>query len=99
MRISDWSSDVCSSDLRHLMIPALLAACVSLAACSTDPNANLEQARTNYNGLQADPAATKVAALETKDAADFLAKADKAYMDKEDEIGRATCRETVCQYV
>ena len=56
---------------KHLMIPALLAACVSLAACSTDPNANLEQARTNYNGLQADPAATKVAALETKDAASW----------------------------
>ncbi|MCP2070655.1 UNVERIFIED_ORG: outer membrane protein OmpA-like peptidoglycan-associated protein [Pseudomonas lini] len=70
---------------KHLMMPALLAACVALAACSTDPNANLEQARTNYTGLQADPAATKVAALETKDAADFLAKADKAYMDKEDE--------------
>lgn len=70
---------------KHLMMPALLAACVALAACSHDPNANLEQARTNYNGLQADPAATKVAALETKDAADFLAKADKAYMDKEDE--------------
>ena len=70
---------------KHFMMPALLAACVALAACSHDPNANLEQARTNYNGLQADPAATKVAALETKDAADFLAKADKAYLDNEDE--------------
>ena len=32
---------------KQLMIPALLAASVALAACSTPPNANLEQARTN----------------------------------------------------
>jgi hypothetical protein len=48
------------------------------------PNANLEQARTNYSGLQANPQASKVAALETKDASDYLDKADKAYLDKED---------------
>jgi outer membrane protein OmpA-like peptidoglycan-associated protein len=45
---------------------------------------NLEQARTNYSGLQANPQASKVAALETKDASDYLDKADKAYLDKED---------------
>ncbi|VVM61740.1 OmpA family protein [Pseudomonas fluorescens] len=70
---------------KQLMIPALLAASVALAACSTPPNANLEQARTNYSGLQANPQASKVAALETKDASDYLDKADKAYMDKQDE--------------
>lgn len=69
----------------QLMIPALLAASVALAACSTPPNANLEQARTNYSGLQANPQASKVAALETKDASDYLDKADKAYLDREDE--------------
>ena len=69
---------------KQLMIPALLAASVALAACSTPPNANLEQARTNYSGLQANPQASKVAALETKDASDYLDKADKAYLDKED---------------
>ena len=68
----------------QLMIPALLAVTVALAACSTPPNANLEQARTNYAGLQANPQASKVAALETKDASDYLDKADKAYLDKED---------------
>ncbi|MCP1499962.1 outer membrane protein OmpA-like peptidoglycan-associated protein [Pseudomonas migulae] len=70
---------------KQLMIPALLAASVALAACSTPPNANLEQARTNYSGLQANPQASKVAALETKDASDYLDKADKAYLDKQDE--------------
>ncbi|MHC8352698.1 OmpA family protein [Pseudomonas sp. RT4P38] len=70
---------------KQLMIPALLAASVALAACSTPPNANLEQARTNYTGLQTNPQASKVAALETKEASDYLDKADKAYMDREDQ--------------
>ncbi|MGF6130241.1 OmpA family protein [Pseudomonas frederiksbergensis] len=70
---------------KQLMIPALLAASVALAACSTPPNANLEQARVNYSGLQANPQASKVAALETKDASDYLDKADKAYQDKQDQ--------------
>ncbi|WP_095108107.1 OmpA family protein [Pseudomonas sp. Irchel 3E20] len=70
---------------KQLMIPALLALSVGLAACSTQPNANLEQARTNYSALQANPAASKVAALETKDASEWLDKADKAFQDREDE--------------
>ncbi|MGV8891286.1 MAG: OmpA family protein [Pseudomonas sp.] len=70
---------------KQLMIPALLAASVALAACSTPPNANLEQARTNYTGLQTNPQSSKVAALETKEASDYLDKADKAYMDREDQ--------------
>lgn len=69
---------------KQLMIPALLAASVALAACSTPPNQNLENARTNYAGLQANPQASKVAALETKDASDYMDKADKAYLDKQD---------------
>ena len=69
----------------QLMIPALLAASVALAACSTPPNANLEQARSNYTGLQTNPQASKVAALETKEASDYLDKADKAYQDKQDQ--------------
>ena len=66
----------------YVMIPALLALSVGLAACSHDPNANLEAARTNFSALQSDPQASKVAALETKDAQDWL---NKAYMDLEDE--------------
>ena len=69
----------------YVMIPALLSLSVGLAACSHDPNANLESARTNFSSLQSDPQSSKVAALETKDAQDWLNKADKAYMDREDE--------------
>jgi len=70
---------------KQLMIPALLAMSVALAACSTPPNANLENARTNFSSLQTNPQATKLAALETKDASEWLDKADKAYRDKEDQ--------------
>ncbi|WXL24867.1 OmpA family protein [Ectopseudomonas mendocina] len=70
---------------KHIMIPALLAMSVALAACSTDPNANLEAARSNYSSLQADPQATKVAALETQEAGDWLKKTEQAFRDNESE--------------
>lgn len=70
---------------KHVMIPALLALSVGLAACSSQPNVNLEEAQTNFSGLQSDPQAAKVAALETKDAGEMLKRAEKAYLDKEDE--------------
>ena len=70
---------------KHIMIPAMLAMSVALAACATKPNPNLEQARSNFTALQTNPESTKVAALETKDASEWLDKADKAFRDKEDE--------------
>ena len=69
----------------QVLIPALLALSVGLAACSHQPNVNLENAQTNFSALQSNPEATKVAALETKDASECRDKAHKAYMDKEDE--------------
>ena len=68
-----------------VLIPALLALSVGLAACSHQPNINLENAKTNFSALQTNPESTKVAALETKDASEWLDKAQKAYLDKEDE--------------
>ena len=68
-----------------VMIPALLALSVGLAACSHQPNVNLENAKTNFSALQTNPEATKVAALETKDASEWLDKAEKAYLNKEDD--------------
>ncbi|MEB0039579.1 MULTISPECIES: OmpA family protein [unclassified Pseudomonas] len=69
---------------KQLMVPALLALSIGLAACATPPNPSLEQARTNFAALQADPQSSQVAALETKDASDWLDKADMAYRNKED---------------
>ena len=85
---------------KQLMIPALLAASVALAACSTPPNPNLEQARTNYAGLQANPQASKIAALETKDAADWMDKAEGALalMILLDQYPRNSFRGTAHQF-
>ncbi|MDB6141730.1 MAG: oprF 1 [Pseudomonas sp.] len=69
---------------KQLMIPALLALSVGLAACATPPNPSLEQAHTNFSALQANPQASTLAALETKDASEWLDKADTAYKNKED---------------
>lgn len=69
---------------KQLMVPALLALSVGLAACSTPPNPNLEQARTNFSSLQTNPKSVQLAALETKDASEWLDKADKAYRDDAD---------------
>lgn len=69
---------------KQLMVPALLALSVGLAACATPPNPSLEQAHTNFAALQANPQSSQIAALETKDASDWLDKADAAYRNKED---------------
>ncbi|MDO9622877.1 MAG: OmpA family protein [Pseudomonas sp.] len=69
----------------QVMIPALLALSVGLAACSSQPNVNLEEARSNFSTLQSDPQASKVAALETKGASEMLEKTEQAYRASENE--------------
>src|SRR3546814_8100524 len=68
MRISDWSSDVCSSDLR---------------AAGGLGREEIEQLRARAD----------VGAVQLGVAAAAAAHGDEA------EIGRASCRERVCQYV
>jgi outer membrane protein OmpA-like peptidoglycan-associated protein len=70
---------------KQLMIPALLAVSVGLAACSTQPNSTLDQARTNFSGLQSNPQASTLAPLETKDASESLDKAEMAYKNRDDQ--------------
>src|SRR3546814_2322903 len=77
MRISDWSSDVCSSDLRGLVLvldPDLAAR----------PFA--QQRPAKLRGRRHDGVNEGRRLLQ-------LAEADRP------EIGRASCRERVCQYV
>src|SRR3546814_2469185 len=71
MRISDWSSDVCSSDLRS----ALVAGASGLVG------------RQVVARLLRDPAYAQVCVLTRRP------------LDIKDQIGRASCRERVCQYV
>src|SRR3546814_3084758 len=77
-RISDWSSDVCSSDLRLAcgeIQPEPAAALKALLR--SDPRVGVHQ-RDGYAAIKA-----------------LLPPAEKRGL----EIGRASCRERVCQYV
>src|SRR3546814_7366247 len=77
MRISDWSSDVCSSDLpaRRLAPPARTASARKVRAIS------FAQPSSRGSPWTA------------------LAAHRKAVSNWVREIGRASCRERVCQYV
>src|SRR3546814_6709142 len=82
MRTSDWSSDVCSSDLnfadRSLQFSVfLLLAQRRAAACAKRDHFNVRGDRVPFGNF--------CFARDRKDTAD--------------EIGRASCRERVCQYV
>src|SRR3546814_15587647 len=89
MRISDWSSDVCSSDLVHsayvVGVPdkergnLLVAAVVPREGASLDFDMIEGEMRRRLSRY----------------------KVPRAYVElaREDEIGRASCRERVGQYV
>src|SRR3546814_6599770 len=78
MRISDWSSDVCSSDLP--------GSASSLGACCV----------ARPRGHQFAPALEKVCpSIGCLDSIDEFVR--ERLID--DQIGRASCRERVCQYV
>src|SRR3546814_6757237 len=81
MRISDWSSDVCSSDLVGL-VDVLRVAGQSHPAERTDAAAEQRQDIGRHEARE----------VESLGDADFLGHLA-------DEIGRASCRERVCQYV
>src|SRR3546814_9846447 len=97
MRISDWSSDVCSSDLLHQ--PKVLF----LDEPTIGLDVNMQQAVrdfiADYNRRHG---ATVV--LTSHYMADVTALAKRILVIDGgrlifDEIGRASCRERVCQYV
>lgn len=68
-----------------LKFPALSALVLLLAACSKAPNPQLVQAQASFAQLQGDPKSVQLAALETKDAADWLDRAENAARTKEDD--------------
>src|SRR3546814_6886293 len=74
MRISDWSSDVCSSDLRQKQRKH--------AARQRQRNCRVDRNRL-----------THAAQCQKQDAE------DGGEDDRDHQIGRASCRERVCQYV
>src|SRR3546814_13003652 len=102
MRISDWSSDVCSSDLN---LTALLVSAATGSAMSSERWVVAQQAISRLIAARAPLTGA-------------LADIDRLYIDRsvEEQIdglpdiyalrdrlagktGRASCRERVCQYV
>src|SRR3546814_7533681 len=94
MRISDWSSDVCSSDL------------LRIGKVAGDPAANkcrrIDQ-RENIHcrgGRVAEPTGIERSARQHPHRAQFEHEFVRIVQrGQSEEIGRASCRERVCQYV
>src|SRR3546814_3453865 len=93
MRISDWSSDVCSSDLHASLLRIrldLLAASADSEAISAECNSEDANEAARNGHLDA------IRELRAHGIHCTVVGADWAASD---EIGRASCRERVCQYV
>src|SRR3546814_9489432 len=87
MRISDWSSDVCSSDLLDLQLRRRGVRTVVIGGVAT--NFGVEStARSAHEHGYAPVLVEDACASLSADLHDFAFK-----------IGRASCRERVCQYV
>src|SRR3546814_5314999 len=95
MRISDWSSDVCSSDLtpmRNGWMKCALACTALVAGLSTGA-----QAQTTLNWVTYKPqGAGDPQAITTQWFADEVERRTNAEYDVR-QIGRAPCRGRVCQ--
>src|SRR3546814_6680991 len=107
MLISDWSSDVCSSDLNLASLASGSAQAQEYLMWALEENGQFEDALdAAERTLALDPNNTRarfgqvryLAQLERLDEAKAKLTSLKADFP-EQEIGRASCRERVCQYV
>src|SRR3546814_1255585 len=85
MRISDWSSDVCSSDLWRVAVTTTRSSSVA----GTDAAVSAGVFASGSTG----PAAIATPAIDAKP------RPTHAGQRPDTEIGRASCRERGCQYV
>src|SRR3546814_18267044 len=85
MRISDWSSDVCSSDLVEAYAAGRVEAVITFA--SEGPALEASGARRIFDSRQLPGEIVDVLVV------------DRQRVNPEQQIGRASCRERVCQYV
>src|SRR3546814_19859327 len=89
MRISDWSSDVCSSDLPGERL---------VGSAPLPQHAGVIEAAAKVSaGRRAGIASRGLRHIAPDGPAVFVARAEK--VDRLREIGRASCRDRVCQYV
>src|SRR3546814_6180439 len=91
MRISDWSSDVCSSDLHDCVRTAASALGLPVAVAPVDADGVIDL--DALSKCLAEPGKPLLALM--------LANNETGVVQPvvEVEIGRASCRERVCQYV
>src|SRR3546814_14303338 len=99
MRISDWSSDVCSSDLADIVVPVPdsgTPAAIGYAQASGIPF-ELGIIRSHYVGRTFIQPGDQVRHLGVK----LKHNANRPLIEGKRlvQIGRASCRESVCQYV
>src|SRR3546814_14844870 len=93
MRMSDWSSDVCSSDLGR--DPAFHAEPLDL----TRPPAPVKTAAAAIAVRPMISVPPGSEAIKAVTAPDSIDEAHRLLDAGRNEIGRASCRERVCQYV
>src|SRR3546814_18509763 len=101
MRISDWSSDVCSSDLHRRMIDAEHGEAVEGDVLDEDLEAAMQRflAAVELHVLGVDVGDHGDGGGQLHEAAVALVRLDHHPVAGAEEIGRASCRERVCQYV
>src|SRR3546814_6604327 len=94
MRISDWSSDVCSSDLRKAQAMRLPRPVIGVLPQDHDPHVPRRR-RVERREPVARPRINRLA-LGTFAREELL---ERRHIGLLEQIGRASCRERVCQYV
>src|SRR3546814_9919949 len=109
MRIRDWSSDVCSSDLVRDRIPALAALAEGIGDAQVRHRGTIGGSIANNDPAADYPAAclglgaTVVTDSREIAADDFFTGLFETALEEHEiiraEIGRASGRESVCQYV
>src|SRR3546814_4237019 len=98
MRISDWSSDVCSSDLEVVALDRAGKALTDGGARDVDLLAGFEDGFHGNDGARREFGQTgRIQAEFFQDAAGF--GAGFGVVAGLRQIGRASCRERGCQYV
>src|SRR3546814_2039048 len=91
MRISDWSSDVCSSDLPP--------AAAKSARCAIEPVAPVAQEGADHAGGRAGERKYDKRRDHRKNLRHRAKAENPLLLQRKHQIGRASCRERVCQYV
>src|SRR3546814_13678985 len=95
MRISDWSSDVCSSDLHHCFGDHVIGNCKA----APNPEVRLTGSQGVELARRYDLDVNPVVTMKVCQARHQPGGSEAVRGGDLQQIGRASCRERVCQYV